>query len=196
MDVNEIIEQLTEALQQAMEVQDKYSAALDEMDKENKFLADTIVQNQLGRITEERRKLLVKMEQTNASSQKIKSDALAMKSEYGKKLDKITILIQDVKAKQSDIDSYIDSESDAKIADTKKSLNTEYMKKRLELECQYQQKESDCEVKASRFKHFMVTAIIGMVIATVSAFMEIKALLVLVIVDVIVSIWLSFRKRG
>ena len=143
---------------------------VNELKDENSFLTDTICNSKLGKITTERRELLAKIEQTNASSQRIKSEDLAMKSEYGKKLDKITILIQDVKAKQSDIDSYIDSESDAKIADIKKSLNAEYKKKQSELECRYQQKDSDCEVKVLKFKHFMVTAIIGMVIATISAF--------------------------
>ena len=145
-------------------------------------------------ITAERHDMQAKIFKLQADSDKVNKEAQAMKSEYGKKLDKITILIQDVKAKQSDIDSYIDSESDAKIADIKKSLNAEYKKKQSELECRYQQKDSDCEVKVLKFKHFMVTTIIGMVIATISAFTEVKALLLLIIVDVIISILLTRRK--
>ena len=185
---------INQALDDAQEMRIKYSNALKLLEEQNDFLAETIEKQNLGQITAERHDMQAKIFKLQADSDKVNKEAQGMKSEYGKKLDKITILIQDIKAKQSDIDSYIDSESDVKIADIKKSLNAEYKKKKSELECQYLQKESDCEIKVVKFKHFMVTAIIGMVIATISAFTGIKALLLLIIVDVIISILLIKRK--
>ncbi len=57
-DIQQLLVEMTEALEEAHEVQKRYAAMLDEIEKENCFLSDTIVKNKLGLITTERRHLL------------------------------------------------------------------------------------------------------------------------------------------
>ena len=161
MNESEMIEQLNKALEQAMEVQDKYSAALDEMASENKFLTDTILQNKMGLITEERRKLLAEVNQANASSQNAIREAQKLKSEYERKLSKIT-------------------------------LNAQYEKKQFELKEDYRKKETYYKDKISLFKHIMIAAIVGLIIATISALTGIKGLLLLIIMDVVALFLFEF----
>ena len=119
MDVNEQINEMVQALEEAMVVQQKYADALAELKEENQFLADTITNNKLGKISTERRQLLARVTNAESDSKTAISEADAIKSEYEQKLDKITILIKDVKSKQADIDAYIDSEAENKVADAK-----------------------------------------------------------------------------
>ena len=119
MDINEQINEMVEALEEAMAVQQKYADALAELKEENQFLADTITNNKLGKISTERRQLLAKVTKAESDSKTAISEANAIKSEYEQKLDKITILIKVVKSKQADIDAYIDSEAENKVADAK-----------------------------------------------------------------------------
>lgn len=49
------------ALQEAIDVQERFSAKLDELEKENSFLTETIVVNKLGLVTIERRKIIAEM---------------------------------------------------------------------------------------------------------------------------------------
>lgn len=110
---------MIEALEEAIMVQQKYSEALEKLKQENQFLADTITNNKLGKISTERRELLAKVSKAESDSKTAIAEASSVKSEYGQKLDKITILIKDVKSKQDNIDAYIDSAAESKVADAK-----------------------------------------------------------------------------
>ena len=57
-DTERLLDEMTQALQECMEVQDRYSEKLDELVAENQFLTDTIIQSKLGKITVERRHLI------------------------------------------------------------------------------------------------------------------------------------------
>lgn len=103
------------ALAESLKVNEKYSEALDVLDKENKFLTDTLLNAKLGKITTDRRTLQAKIIQVQTESDKIKQEAYTVKSEYEQKLDKIAFMIKEVKSKQDDIDSYIDTEAEKKI---------------------------------------------------------------------------------
>lgn len=57
-DPYELIEEMTKALEEAMETQKRYSEVLDKLKNENQFLADTILNDKLGLITTERREII------------------------------------------------------------------------------------------------------------------------------------------
>lgn len=116
---NEQIEEMVELLQEAVVVQQKYATALEELKQENQFLADTITNNKLGKISTERRQLLTQMHEIESESKNIKEEAELVKSEYEQKLNKVTYIIKDFTGKQSNIDSYIDSEVENKVASAK-----------------------------------------------------------------------------
>lgn len=78
-DITVLIETLTESLKTAIDVINSLNAAIDELIKENEFLADTIVNANYGRITIERRELLSELEL--AKQEKV---------EYELKLEKLT----------------------------------------------------------------------------------------------------------
>ncbi len=58
IDVRQLLVEMTETLEEANKVNNTYATMLDKLEKENKFLSDTIVQYKLGLITTERRKLI------------------------------------------------------------------------------------------------------------------------------------------
>lgn len=119
MDMTEQMNEMIEALQEAMAVQQKYATALKELKQENQFLADTITNNKLGKISTERRQLLARVNQAESDSKTAVHEAESVKSEYESKLDKITVLIKEVQSKQSNIDAYINSEAETKVANIK-----------------------------------------------------------------------------
>ena len=57
-EVQQLLAEMTEALQEANETQERYSTKLAELIKENEFLSETIVKHKLGLITTERRKII------------------------------------------------------------------------------------------------------------------------------------------
>lgn len=57
-DPYELIEEMTKALQEALETFQEYSEAIDKLKDENKFLTDTIIKNKMSQITVERREIL------------------------------------------------------------------------------------------------------------------------------------------
>ncbi len=57
-DTERLLDEMTQALQAAIEVQKRYSEILDEYVAENQVLTDTIIQSKLGKITVERRHLI------------------------------------------------------------------------------------------------------------------------------------------
>lgn len=119
MDMTEQMNEMIEALQEAMVVQQKYATALEELKQENQFLADTITNNKLGKISTERRQLLARVNQAESDSKTAIHEAESVKSEYESKLDKITVLLKEVQSKQSNIDTYINSEAETKVANIK-----------------------------------------------------------------------------
>ena len=58
IDVRQLLVEMTETLEEANKVNNTYATMLDKLEKENKFLSDTIVQYKLDLITTERRKLI------------------------------------------------------------------------------------------------------------------------------------------
>ncbi len=89
--------------------------AIEQLQAENAFLADTIEKNNLDQIMSERRALLAEIEQNKKKSQEAVNKAEQIIKEYEFKIAEADSRLADAKKKQSEIDSYIDSETDKKI---------------------------------------------------------------------------------
>ncbi len=165
IDVQQLLNEMTEALEESHKIQERYSAKLDELEKENLFLSETITQNKLGLITTERRELLIKVAQTEADASKTLEEAKAIQSEYNAKLDNISILIKNAMYKENNIDKCIDEESDKKIADQKQTLNNNYKKEKAKLQREYNKLEADIKHK---LKIRTIIAVVGVGIGIIS----------------------------
>ena len=130
MDINEQINEMAEALEEAMAVQQKYAAALKKLKEENQFLADTITNNKLGKISTERRQLLDRVSKTEYEARTAIKESNAIKSEYEQKLNKIIPFIRDINSKQADIDTYIDSKAKI-VSDKYKAENDALLQEQL-----------------------------------------------------------------
>ncbi len=171
-EIQQLLTEMTEALQEAHEAQERYSAKLDELEKENLFLSETITQNKLGLITTERRDLLRKVMQTESDASKALEEAQSIRSEYYTKLDKISVMIKDVMHKENNLDQCIDEESDKKIADQKQLLNNNYKKEKARLQHEYSKLEADIKHK---LKIRTIIAAVGAGVAIISILLTVFA---------------------
>lgn len=147
IETQRLLEEMTEALQAAHEVQERFSVKLDELEQENRFLSETITQNKLGLITTERRELLMKVADAESDVNKATEEARAIHDEYDEKLNKIALLIKDVQEKQADMDAHINAEAENKISDLKQTLNDNYKKEKAKLQKEYMKCEADIQRK-------------------------------------------------
>lgn len=157
IDVQNLLNDMTEALQEAHEIQKKYAAKLDELEKENLFLSETITQNKLGLIATERRELLAENAKIKSDADRSISQANAIKDEYEQKLDKMSAMVKNIHNKQSNIDNYIDSEAKNKIFDLKQANSDILKKEREKLQKEYQKLETNIKQKLKI--HRMATTI-------------------------------------
>ncbi len=164
-DIQELLNEMTEALQEAHEVQERYSAKLDELEKENLFLSETITQNKLGLITTERRELLMKVANAESDANKATEEARAIHNEYDEKLNKIALLIKGVQEKQADMDAHINAEAENKISGLKQTLNNNYKKEKSKLQKEYAKLEADIRQK---LKNRTIIAGIGLGVGIIS----------------------------
>lgn len=170
MNKDETINKLTEACLELMQLINDCNDTIVELDEENTFLTETIINSKMSKITTERRQIQAKLNKTEAASKNAISEANAIKSEYEQKLDKIAILIKDVKAKQDNIDTYINSQSDTKIQEHKNILYSEYRKQKQELQNVYNKKEVELNLLVDKYrKRQYVGFIIGIVGIVISA---------------------------
>lgn len=155
--------------------------------QENQFLIDTISENSLGKITSERRSLLLQIEKYEISANAIKNEANIIKNEYSDKLNKITILLKDVESKQSEIDKYIVSEAKKRVSKKEKNLDSQYIEKCNELKSKYKEKENILNQKIRNIKQILFVSILCMITAIISSLLEIQLLLILIPIIIITS---------
>lgn len=160
VDTEKLIRDMTEALDEARDVQDVYSRTLEQLEKENRFLANTIEQYKIGKIITERRELHIKLSQAETNSAKAINDASAIQNEYNGKLDKLSAMIKDVQDKQDNINSYIDTESEKKIADTKRSLNNKFRAEDKKLHKDYRSMEVKINDKLRLYRIVTIISIL------------------------------------
>ena len=165
MDFLEInLNELNQILQDAITIKHIHESTIDALKEENQFLADTLTQNKLGKITEERRDIKERLRQLKQSSEEAIKEADNIKGDYECKLEKLTIMIQDIKKKQSDIDVYINNEAENKISNKIDELENKYKKKNSKLQKEYQNKETLLNTKVCNYKKYMIISIIISVI--------------------------------
>ena len=145
----QLIVEMTEALQEAIDVQEKYSEKLDELAEENSFLSETILQNKLGRITLERKALIEKMEYAETNSKERLREAKEIQQEYNEKLKEVIKLNKELKNKVNHIDDYIKHNVDAKIREIEYSMYEDLNNK------EAQTKEKQAKEK-NKFTHKLI----------------------------------------
>jgi hypothetical protein len=154
-----------EAIENLLECCDEYEEIISQLQEENSFLTETIEKNNLDKIVSERRSLLDDIKQQELTSELKTKNAEAIKMEYSNKLNELNERLSDVKAKQDNIDSYIDASAEAKVTDERreyqkyKSANDQALKKHM-AECDKRLKEEIVLYKEKR-KKWLITAICG-----------------------------------
>ncbi len=130
-----------EAIESLINTCNNLKEAIEQLQEENAFLADTIEKNHLNKIVSERRSLLSDIKQRELKADSLTRAAITIKSEYSDKLNELNERLSDVKSKQLDIDSYIDIEADKKA----ESIKADYQKhkKANDIELQKHIEEND-----------------------------------------------------
>lgn len=108
-----------EAIASLLETCENLKEAIEQLQEENAFLADTIEKNNLGQIKSERRSLLSENEQCKKNADIAIKKANQIKSEYESKISELNDSLADAKKKQSDINLYIHIEAEKKIKNIK-----------------------------------------------------------------------------
>ena len=97
-------------------------ASVRDLNDENQFLADTIINPNMGNIIKERRALFAEMNDIKKQTAIAVQDAENKKKRYEDMSTHIQDLIDDINYKQADIDNYIQSRSQLIIDDLKAEL--------------------------------------------------------------------------
>ena len=182
-----LIKRLTVSLKDSLDIQNKYEELTMQLIQENQFLIDTISKNNLGKITSERRSLLLQIEKFEISANAIKNEANIIKNEYSDKLNKITFLLKDVESKQSEIDKYIVSEAKKRVSKKEKNLDSQYIEKCNELKLKYKEKENILNQKIRNIKQILFVSMLCMITAIISSLLGIQLLLILIPIIIITS---------
>lgn len=111
-----------EAITSLLETCETLKETIEQLQKQNAFLTDTIEKNNLGQIKLERLSLLVENDQCKREADIAIKEANQIKSEYESKMFEANKGLADVRKKQSDIASYIAAETEKKI----KNIKLEY----------------------------------------------------------------------
>lgn len=160
-DENEIINELTEALQQSSEIQRKQQSFIQHAKEENDFLADTILKNKLGKIAEERKRILI----LEASSKKAKELYEQRAEEYRQKT-------RSIKRKQDKINEYVDYISDKKIEKKKARLARSLREKESVLRDYYKEKENAYTRKLTIYKRVIIGLVLYAILITLICFIR------------------------
>lgn len=155
---------LQNSLKESLNNQEALQAALVSATETNRFLHETIEKNNLGQIVKERKEILSKLE----SYEKTARDTEKRNNEARK-------ILETIKKKESDINSYIDSEANIRIKET--VTDYENRKKQLDEAFKRNKKSMDNELKDYKRKYitYMVKIILIYTVLTIlSVFISIK----------------------
>lgn len=166
-----------EAIESLLETCENLKEAIEQLQEENAFLTDTIEKNNLGKIKSERRTLLDENEQCKRDADIAIKKANQIKSEYESKLSEANDRLSDARKKQSDIDSYINTEAEKKIENIKyeyeeyKKSNDKALKKHI-AENDKQLQETKVFYKEKNRK-WIIFGIIGIAAIVINLFITI-----------------------
>ncbi len=143
MNDKELIEEMTRTIEEAVRIQEQCETALTDLEEENKFLADTILQSKMGKIAEERRRLLSKAKQAEDKVW----EAEKSREQYEQRMNGLVPLIREVTDKQQNLNEEIERKAENKITDKKKELSDLFEEKEKTLKKKYQKMESEINKK-------------------------------------------------
>lgn len=124
-------------LKQAESILKRQQAAIAELRSENNLLSSTILNKEMGKISEERRQLRKEIRECKANESRAYNELQTYKDEYTDKYDELIERLQDVKSKQTDIDDYIAFEGERLVSDEKKRLQEQYSSREQTLKNKY-----------------------------------------------------------
>ena len=120
------IDNLVSKLKNADAILLRQQQIIEELRSENDLLTSTILNNEIGKIAEERRQLRKEIRESKDNERRASVELQNYKAEYDNKYDELVVRLQDVKAKQTNIDDYIVSEAAEMIKEEQKSLEEQY----------------------------------------------------------------------
>lgn len=143
------VEELIKRLKESEQIQKRQQAIIKELKSENDLLSSTILTKEMGKISEERRKLRKEVRESKDNERRAVVELQNYKAEYDSKYDELTKRLQDVKSKQAVIDDYIASEAAKLIKAEQNTLQEQYSAKALSLKDKYIAKEEQFSRKVS-----------------------------------------------
>ena len=112
-----------EAIESLLETCQNLYEAIELLQVENAFLADTIEKNNLGELKYERRSLLSENEQYKEAADIAIQNAKQVKLEYETKMHEAESRLADAKKKQMEVDSYIEVETENRLTNMRMEYN-------------------------------------------------------------------------
>ena len=141
------VEELIKRLKESEQIQKRQQAIIKELQSENDLLSSTILTKEMGKISEERRKLHKEVRESKDNERRAVVELQNYKAEYDSKYDELTERLQDVKSKQAAFDDYIASEAAGLIKVEQKSLQEQYSAKARSLKDKYTTKAEQLNKK-------------------------------------------------
>ena len=114
-----LVARLMESLHGLEEANEEYQRIIRALTEENRFLAETITTNRIGRITAERRELKSMIREKERECTYRISEAIEIKNKFETDSLELNKKLQAVMEQQADIMRYIDIESERKTAEIK-----------------------------------------------------------------------------
>ena len=143
------VRKLIERLKESERIQKRQQAIIKELQSENDLLSSTILTKEMGKVSEERRKLRKEVRESEDNERRAVVELQNYKAEYDSKYDEMTERLQDVKSKQTAIDDYIASEAAKLIKAERNSLQEQYSAKARSLKDKYTAKANQLSKKIS-----------------------------------------------
>ena len=141
------VDKLTKRLEESERIQIQQQSLIKELQSENNLLSSTILTKEMGKISEERRKLHKEVRESKDNERRAVVELQNYKAEYDSKYDELTERLQDVKSKQAAFDDYIASEAAEMIKDEQKNLQKQYSAKAQSLKDKYTTKAEQLNEK-------------------------------------------------
>lgn len=143
------VEKLIKRLKESEQIQKRQQAVIKELQSENDLLSSTILTKEMGKISEERRKLRKEVRESKDNERRATIELQNYKAEFDSKYDDLVERLRDVKSKQATVDEYIASEAAELIKVEKDALQEQYSAKARSLKDKYIAKEEQFSRKVS-----------------------------------------------
>ncbi len=120
------VEKLIKRFEESKRIQTQQQTLIKELQSENDLLSSTILTKEMGKISEERRRLRQEIRESKDNERKAVVELQNYKAEYDNKYDELVERLQDLKSKQADIDDHIATEAAKLIKAEQNNLQEKY----------------------------------------------------------------------